>query len=89
MLFRSYDLGHLFQEAFDERLPLADHTLTLGMYCRDTDVEIRHVDETILCAREDLMLIHYTLEEVDLIKTFVLSQNTQSSSHLVLFAVTY
>lgn len=84
-----YDLGHLFQEAFDERLPLADHTLTLGLYSRDTDIEIDLGDETMLCEREDLLMIHYSLEEVDKIKTFILSQKTQSSSHLVMFAVTY
>ncbi len=84
-----YDLGHLFQEAFDERLPLADHTLTLGMYSRDCDFEIKTDDETQVCVREDLMLIHYTLEEVDMVKTFIISQKTQVTSHLVMFAVTY
>lgn len=84
-----YELGHLFQEAFDERLPLVDHKLTLGMYNRDTDIEIEHDDKTIFCEREDLILIHYTLEEVDNIKTFIISQKTQATSHLVMFAVTY
>jgi hypothetical protein len=84
-----YDLGHLFQEAFDERLPLADHNLTLGMYSRDSDIEIKLEDETLFSTREDLLLIHYTLEEVDKVKTFILSQNTQSTSHVVMFAVTY
>jgi len=84
-----YDLGHLFQEAFDERLPLADHILTLGMYSRDTDFEIVHDAQSIHCECEDLLLIHYKLEEVDAVKAFMIAQKTQKTSHLVLFAVTY
>jgi len=59
------------------------------MYSRDTDVELVHDDVILVSAREDLLLIHYTMEEVDVVKTFIISQKTQTTSHLVLFAVTY
>ncbi len=81
-------LGTLFHEAFDERLPLADHQLTLGLYSRDFDMTLNTGDGTEKLQRGDLMLIHYALEEVDHIKQFTMDHRGEKSGHAVLFAVT-
>lgn len=85
----SKDLGHLFQDAFDERLPLTDHKLTLGMHSRDTSFEIQTGHDTINCSCEDLLFIHYSIEDVDQVKSFVLSNLRDELTNIVLFAVTY
>lgn len=80
----------LFPEAFDERLPLADHQLTLGIYSREGNVSLQISDDTsVLLPCEDLLLLHYTLEEVDDIKKYIISHNGAHSSYVVIFAVTY
>jgi len=83
-------LGLLFPEAFDERLPLADHRLTLGIYSREGNVSIHISDDLeILVPCEDLLLLNYSREEVDEIKKYIVLHNGLSSSYVVLFAVTY
>jgi len=83
------DLGHLFQEAFDERLPLAEHQLTLGFYSLENDFAIETLEDSFSCTGGEMMFIHYTMEEVDLVKEFVISTQKETVSHIVLFAITY
>ncbi|MDH8677705.1 HutD family protein [Fusibacter bizertensis] len=84
------ELGSIFPEAFDERLPLADHKLTLGIYSREGNISLNVSDTmSILLPCEDLLLLDYTLVEVDEIKKYRLKHNGVNSSQVVLFAVTY
>lgn len=81
-------LSTLFHEAFDERLPLAEHQLTLGLYSRDFDLTLKTNDTIQKLHCGDLLLIHYTIEEVDQIKRFSVDHSGEKSGHAVLFAVT-
>lgn len=86
---KDLSLGALFQEAFDERLPLDQHKVTLGLFSKTADVALEHLGERIACPAGDLLFVHYQLEEVDVLKKYILKADSTDYTNLVLFAVAY
>lgn len=85
---QAYELGKIFPGAFDDRLPLDDHQLTLGIFSVDgtVTVDTGHHNETF--SKETLVLIHYQIHEIDEIKKYRVS-TLEPASWMVMFAVTY
>lgn len=83
------ELGSIFYEAFDERLPLDGHRLTIGLYSVMGDLYIKKDEVVNEIPKEALQLIHFKMDEIDLVKQMaVLSRN----DHLVkvaMFVVSY
>lgn len=86
---KDQSLGALFQEAFDERLPLNQHKVTLGIYSKTVDLFLEHHEEVVKYSAGDLLFVHYALEEVDQLKKYLLKSDSQDYVNIVLFAVVY
>lgn len=83
------ELGTIFFEAFDERLPLAGHKLTLGLYSIMGDFVLEHEQESYDVPRESLVLIHFEMEEIDQIKQMAVHAKDDHLIKLAMFVVTY
>lgn len=83
------ELGSIFFEAFDERLPLVGHKLTLGLYSIMGNFVIEHEQEVFDVPRESLLLIHFEMEEIDRIKKMAVHTMDDHLIKLAMFVVTY
>ena len=83
-----YKLGKIFPGAFDDRLPLDDHQLTLGIFSIDGSLAIQTLGHNESYPKETLILIHYQIHEIDEIKSFIV-KTLDPAAWMVMFAVTY
>lgn len=82
-------LGVSFPEAFDERIPLVSNQWTLGLYSREGDFTVEMDDTELVCPSEDLLLIHYNLEEASQVQMTVVKNLQNHSQRLVSFMISY
>lgn len=82
-------LEALFLDAFDERVPIIANQLTLGLYSRENAFEIISPNETVICEKENLLLLHYSLEEMRAVRKLILQQSNPEENNIVSFLVSY
>ncbi|MDO4800485.1 MAG: HutD family protein [Bacillota bacterium] len=82
-------LREVFHEAFDERLPILESRMTLGLISRHDDFLIETGDGEIRVPKKDLALIHYRIEDLDLVRNIRLKAGNDERQMVVMFVVTY
>lgn len=82
-------LRDVFHDAFDERLPILESCMTLGLVSRHDDFFIETDDGEIRIPKKDLALIHYRIEDLDRVRNLRLRAGNQEKQMLVMFVVTY
>ena len=83
------ELGLSFYEAFDDRLPLDGHQLTLGLYSRNGHFQLIDKSEVIDVPQKALLLIHFKMDEIDEVKQMVIKSLSSDTNRMALFVVTY
>ncbi|MDN5352860.1 MAG: uncharacterized protein PWQ12_1781 [Clostridiales bacterium] len=78
-------LGEVFPEAFDERLPLLDRRLTVGIYALDGELSVQSAEAEWTCPVQGLFMMHYKLEELEQVKAIRIRQE----GNPILFVVSY
>lgn len=78
-----------FPEAFDERIPLVSNQWTLGLYSREGDFSIKIEEAEVVCHSEDLLLIHYNLEEANQVQMAIIHNLRNLSQQIVAFLISY
>ena len=82
-------LSGIFPESFDERLPLYQRKLSLGLFCIEEPIEILHPDGLMILPKEQLFLIDYQYEESQQLANFLIRHQAERNVNLILFFVSY
>ncbi|MBS7527026.1 HutD family protein [Fusibacter paucivorans] len=82
-------LSKIFPESFDERLPLYQRRLSMGIYCIEEPIEILHPEGLLILPKEQLFLMDYQYEEGYQLANFLIRHQAERSVNIVLFFVSY
>jgi hypothetical protein len=82
-------LSKIFPESFDERLPLYQRKLSMGIYCIEEPIEILHPEGLMILPKEQLFLMDYQYEEGYQLANFLIRHQAERSVNIVLFFVSY
>lgn len=83
-------LGEVFPEAFDERCSSERRQLTVGVYTVDQQVMLQENHQVISrLAPGELLLIHYQIEDIEVVRQYQLNNLSAADQVMVLFMVSY
>lgn len=90
---QSLSMGDAFKEAFEAPITSTDQTtgqkITLGFYSIDSGFRLTNEKQVIVCIKDDLLLIDYSISEVEQLKQFEISHPHLNTVHVVGFVVCY
>lgn len=82
-------LSGLMPETFDERLPLYQRRLSIGIYCIEESMEILHPQGLMILPKDQLFLVDYDYEESHQLANFLIKHHSDRNVNLILFFVSY
>lgn len=83
------ELGFAFYEAFDDRLPLEGHQLTLGLYSHLGNFQLINQADVFEVPQNTLQLIHFKMDEIDEVKQMIIRSQNSDMTRIAMFVVTY
>jgi len=83
------NLSEIFPESMDERLPLYERNLSMGIYCIEDDLEILHPEGLIILPKEQLYLMDYRYVETNQLTHYLIKHQANRGINVILFFVSY
>lgn len=82
-------LGEVFKEANDWLPANTDLKITAGFYSIDSGFKLTNEKQAIVCMKDDLLLIDYSIESFEALKLYEMSHPSSDTIHVVSFIVCY
>lgn len=86
---QSMVMGEVFKEAFSAPIVRPNQKVTLGFYCIESGFRLTNEKQVIVCMKDDLLLVDYSISEVEQLKPFEISHPHLNTVHVVSFVVCY
>jgi hypothetical protein len=82
-------LGDVFKEAFESPIISEDRQIILGFFSIDSGFKLANEKQVIVCMKDDLLLIAYSISEIEQLKLYEMSHPHSNTAHVVSFVVSY